>query len=93
MFSDKTLCLLWQKNVCLVVRSWVSFGANRSDSWWAVSISGKALELERGELPYLLKVTVFSLPSYAVLGVTLSILVLAMTSVGQKQVAEFDRSP
>ncbi|MEG3861051.1 glycosyltransferase family 87 protein, partial [Microcoleus sp. herbarium12] len=51
---------------------------------------GKRWNWKVGELPYLLKVTVFSLPSYAVLGITLSILVLAMTSVGQKQVAEFD---
>ncbi len=54
---------------------------------------GKRWNWKIGELPYLLKVTVFSLPSYAVLGITLSVLVLAMTSVGQKQVGEFDRSP
>jgi Glycosyltransferase family 87 len=54
---------------------------------------GKRWNWKAGELPYLLKVTIFSLPSYAVLGLTLSILVLAMTSIGQKQVAEFDRSP
>ncbi|WP_228056006.1 glycosyltransferase family 87 protein [Microcoleus sp. LEGE 07076] len=54
---------------------------------------GKRWNWKEGELPYLLKVTVFSLPSYAVLGITLSVLILAMTSVGQKQVAEFDRSP
>ncbi|WP_341732076.1 glycosyltransferase family 87 protein [Microcoleus sp. EPA2] len=53
---------------------------------------GKRWNWKDGELPYLLKVTVFSLPSYAVLGITLSVLVLAMTS-GQKQVVEFDRSP
>jgi hypothetical protein len=51
------------------------------------------VELEgRGELPYLLKLTIFSLQSYAILGFTLSVLVLAITSIGQKQVAEFDRS-
>ena len=48
------------------------------------------MELEGGELPYLFKVTLFSLPSYAILGFTLSVLVLAITSLGQKQVAEFD---
>ncbi|MEG4229138.1 glycosyltransferase family 87 protein [Microcoleus sp. N9_A2] len=51
---------------------------------------GKRWNWKGGELPYLLKVTIFSLPSYAVLGLTLSVLVLAMTSLGQKQVAEFD---
>jgi len=38
----------------------------------------------------LFKVAIFSLPSYAVVGLALSVLVLAITSVGQKQVAEFD---
>jgi hypothetical protein len=38
----------------------------------------------------LFKVTIFSLPSYGILGLTLSVLVLAITSLGQKQVAEFD---
>lgn len=51
---------------------------------------GKQWNWKSGELPYLLKVTVFSLPSYAVLGITLSVLVLAITSVGQKQVGEFN---
>ncbi|OUL27707.1 hypothetical protein BV372_25710 [Nostoc sp. T09] len=43
-----------------------------------------------GELPYILKVTILALPSYAVLGITLSILVLAITSLNQKQFSEFD---
>ncbi|MEG3879016.1 glycosyltransferase family 87 protein [Microcoleus sp. herbarium7] len=51
---------------------------------------GKRWNWKAGELPYLWKVTVFSLPSYAVLGIALSVLVLAMTSLSQKQVAEFD---
>ncbi|XZO04431.1 MAG: glycosyltransferase family 87 protein [Microcoleus sp.] len=51
---------------------------------------GKRWNWKDGELPYWLKVTVFSLPSYAVLGITLSVLVLAMTSFGQKQVGEFE---
>lgn len=46
---------------------------------------GKRWNWKGGELPYLLKVTVFSLPSYAVLGITLSVLVLAMNSLGKKQ--------
>lgn len=54
---------------------------------------GKRWNWKGGGLPYLLKVSVFSLPSYAVLGIALSVLVLAVTSIGQKQVAEFDRSP
>ena len=54
---------------------------------------GKRWNWKGGELLYWLKVTVFSLPSYAVLGITLSVLILAIRSVGQKQVAEFDRSP
>lgn len=53
---------------------------------------GKRWNSKAGELPYLLKVTIFSIPSYAILGLTLSILVLAMSSLGQKQVAEFERS-
>jgi hypothetical protein len=52
---------------------------------------GKRWNWKGGELPYLFKVTIFSLPSYAILGLTLSVLVLAITSLGQKQVAEFDR--
>ena len=51
---------------------------------------GKRWNWKGGELPYLLKVTVFSLPSYAVLGITLSVLILAMSSLDQKQVGEFD---
>ncbi|HLO50661.1 MAG TPA: glycosyltransferase family 87 protein [Kamptonema sp.] len=51
---------------------------------------GKRWNWKEGELPYLLKITIFSLPSYAILGITLSVLVLAITSLGQKQVAEFD---
>ena len=46
---------------------------------------GKRWNWKGGELPYWLKVTVFSLPSYAVLGITLSVLVLAMNSLGKKQ--------
>ncbi len=51
---------------------------------------GKRWNWKGGELPYLFKVTIFSLPSYAILGLTLSVLVLAITSLRQKQVAEFD---
>ena len=51
---------------------------------------GKRWNWKGGELPYLFKVTIFSLPSYAILCLTLSVLVLAITSIGQKQVAEFD---
>ncbi|OUL24362.1 hypothetical protein BV378_18395 [Nostoc sp. RF31YmG] len=43
----------------------------------------------KGELPYILKVTIIALPSYAILGITLSVLVLAITSINQKHNTEF----
>ncbi|MHC5721069.1 MAG: hypothetical protein ACYTX0_55880, partial [Nostoc sp.] len=42
------------------------------------------------ESPYIMKVTIFALPSYAILGITLSILILAISSLGQKQVLKFE---
>jgi hypothetical protein len=53
---------------------------------WLLVFLGKRWNWKAGELPYILKVTIFALPSYAVLGITLSVLVLAITSFRQKQV-------
>ncbi|WP_293129312.1 glycosyltransferase family 87 protein [Microcoleus sp. bin38.metabat.b11b12b14.051] len=53
---------------------------------WLLVFIGKRWNWKAGELPYILKVTIFSLPSYAILGITLSVLALAITSVRQKQV-------
>ena len=86
VFSGKRMSV-WLLGVgCLLVQTAVIHGG-------LLVFLGKRWNWKGGELPYLLKVTVFSLPSYAVLGITLSVLVLAMSSLGQKQVGEFDRSP
>ena len=86
VFSGKRMSI-WLFGVgCLLVQTAVIHGG-------LLVFLGKRWNWKGGELPYWLKVTVFSLPSYAVLGITLSVLILAITSVGQKQVAEFDRSP
>ncbi len=86
VFSGKRMSV-WLLGVgCILLQTAVIHGG-------LLVFLGKRWNWKGGELPYLLKITVFSLPSYAVLGITLSVLVLAMSSLGQKQVGEFDRSP
>ena len=53
---------------------------------WLLVFIAKRWNWKAGELPYILKITIFSLPSYAILGITLSVLVLAITSVREKKV-------
>ena len=53
---------------------------------WLLVFLGKRWNWKAGQLPYILKVTIFSLPIYAILGIILSVLVLATTSLRQKQV-------
>ncbi|TAE76088.1 MAG: DUF2029 domain-containing protein [Oscillatoriales cyanobacterium] len=53
---------------------------------WLLVFLGKRWNWKAGELPYILKVTIFSLPSYAILGITLTVLVLAITSFRKTEV-------
>ncbi|MEH2330861.1 glycosyltransferase family 87 protein [Nostoc sp.] len=57
---------------------------------WLIHSLAKHWKVKAGELPYLMKVTIFALPSYAVLGITVSILVLAISSLRQKQILKFE---
>ncbi|MHC5720909.1 MAG: hypothetical protein ACYTX0_55045, partial [Nostoc sp.] len=50
----------------------------------------KRWNVKAGELPYIMKVTIFALPSYAILALTVSILILAISSLRQKQVMKFE---
>lgn len=78
VFSGKRMSI-WLLGVgCLLVQTAVIHAG-------LLVFLGKRWNWKGGELPYWLKVTVFSLPSYAVLGITLSVLVLAMNSLGKKQ--------
>jgi hypothetical protein len=52
---------------------------------WLIGSLANRWNVKAGELPYIMKITIFALPSYAVLGITLSILVLAISSLRQKQ--------
>ncbi|MBN3910049.1 MAG: DUF2029 domain-containing protein [Nostoc sp. NMS1] len=52
---------------------------------WLIGSLANRWNVKAGELPYFMKVTIFALPSYAILGITLSILVLAISSLRQKQ--------
>lgn len=85
VFSGKRMSIWLLGVCCLLMQTAVIYGG-------LLGFLGKRWNWKGGELPYLLKVTVFSLPSYAILGITLSVLVLAITSIGQKKVGEFDRS-
>ncbi|MDZ8053499.1 MAG: glycosyltransferase family 87 protein [Aulosira sp. ZfuVER01] len=57
---------------------------------WLISSLANHWQWKAGQLPYILKVTIFALPSYAILGITLSILVLSMTYLDREQLPEFD---
>jgi hypothetical protein len=53
---------------------------------WLLVFIGKRWNWKAGELPYILKVTIFSLPSYAILGITLSVLALTIRSFRKTEV-------
>ncbi|BDI17775.1 hypothetical protein ANSO36C_35770 [Nostoc cf. commune SO-36] len=75
---------IWLAGVCcLAVQTAVIHG-------WLIHSLAKRWNVKAGELPYIMKITIFALPSYAVLGITLSILVLAISSLRQKQVIKFE---
>jgi hypothetical protein len=56
---------------------------------WLIHSLANRWNVKAGELPYIMKVTIFALPSYGVLVITLSILVLAISSLRQKQMMKF----
>ncbi|WP_445628818.1 glycosyltransferase family 87 protein [Nostoc sp. DSM 114167] len=68
---------------CIAVQTAVIHG-------WLIHSLANCWNVKAGELPYIMKVTIFALPSYAVLGITLSILLLAISSLRQKQVMKFE---
>ncbi|MHC5727601.1 MAG: hypothetical protein ACYTXY_26440, partial [Nostoc sp.] len=57
---------------------------------WLIGSLAKRWNVKVGELPYIIKVTIFALPSYAILALTVSILVLAISSLRQQQVMKFE---
>ncbi|MEH2143950.1 glycosyltransferase family 87 protein [Nostoc sp.] len=82
-FSKRRMSV-WLAGVCsLAVQTAVIHG-------WLINSLAKNWNVKAGELPYIMKVTIFALPSYAILGITLSILVLAISSLRQKQVLKFE---
>ncbi|MBD0385152.1 MAG: DUF2029 domain-containing protein [Nostoc sp. C3-bin3] len=81
-FSRKRI-FVWLAGVCcLAVQTAVIHG-------WLIHSLANRWNVKAGELPYIMKVTIFALPSYGVLGITLSILVLAISSLRQKQIMKF----
>ncbi|MEA5626303.1 glycosyltransferase family 87 protein [Nostoc sp. UHCC 0251] len=82
-FSRKRF-FVWLVGVCcLAVQTAVIHG-------WLIGSLANRWNVKAGELPYFMKITIFALPSYAILGITLSILVLAISSLHQKQVMKFE---
>lgn len=82
-FSRKRI-FVWLAGVCsLAVQTAVIHG-------WLIHSLANRWNVKAGELPYIMKVTIFALPSYGVLGITLSILVLAISSLPQKQMMNFE---
>ncbi|MEH1765559.1 glycosyltransferase family 87 protein [Nostoc sp.] len=78
-FSRKRMSV-WLAGVCsLAVQTAVIHG-------WVIGSLAKRWNVKAGELPYIMKVTIFALPSYAILALTVSIVVLAISSLRQKQV-------
>lgn len=82
-FSRRRMSIWLAGVCCLAVQTAVIHG-------WLIGSLANRWNVKAGELPYIMKVTIFALPSYAVLGITLSILVLAISSLRQKQVMKFD---
>lgn len=75
-FSWKRMSVWLVGVACLLVKTTFIHG-------WLMSSLANNWQWKQGELPYILKITIFSLPSYAVLAITLSILFLAMKSLHQ----------
>ncbi|MEH2032903.1 MAG: glycosyltransferase family 87 protein [Nostoc sp.] len=70
---------IWLAGVCsLAVQTAVIHG-------WLIGSLANRWNVKAGELPYIMKVTIFALPSYAILAITVSILFLAISSLHQKQ--------
>ncbi|WP_251955602.1 glycosyltransferase family 87 protein [Nostoc commune] len=82
-FSRRRMSIWLAGVCCLAVQTAVIHG-------WLIHSLAKRWNVKAGELPYIMKITIFALPSYAVLGITLSILVLAISSLRQKQVIKFE---
>ncbi|MEH2254332.1 glycosyltransferase family 87 protein [Nostoc sp.] len=82
-FSRKRMSVWLAGVCCLAVQTAVIHG-------WLIGSLANRWNVKAGELPYIIKVTIFALPSYAVLGITVSILVLAISSLSQKQVLKFE---
>ncbi|MEH1942931.1 MAG: glycosyltransferase family 87 protein [Nostoc sp.] len=82
-FSRKRISIWLAGVCCLAVQTAVIHG-------WLIGSLANRWNVKAGELPYFMKVTIFALPSYAILGITLSILVLAISSLRQKQVMKFE---
>ncbi|MCC5666001.1 DUF2029 domain-containing protein [Nostoc sp. CHAB 5784] len=82
-FSRRRMSIWLAGVCCLAVQTAVIHG-------WLIGSLANRWNVKAGELPYIMKVTIFALPSYAVLGITLSILVLAISSLRQKQVMKYD---
>ena len=82
-FSKRRMSVWLAGVCCLAVQTAVIHG-------WLIGSLAKRWNVKAGELPYIMKVTIFALPSYAILGITLSILVLAISSLRQKQVLKFE---
>jgi hypothetical protein len=81
-FSRKKMSI-WLAGVCsLVVQTEVVHG-------WIIGSLANRWNVKAGELPYIMKVTIFALPSYAILAITVSILVLAINSLRQKEILKF----
>ena len=78
-FSKKRMSVWLAGVCCLAVQTAVIHG-------WLIGSLAKRWNVKAGELPYIMKITIFALSSYAILGITLSILVLAISSLRQKQV-------
>jgi hypothetical protein len=82
-FSRKRMWV-WLVGVCsLAVQTAVVHG-------WLIGSLANRWNVKAGQLPYILKVTIFALPSYAIFLITVSIIVLAISSIRQKQVMEFE---
>ncbi|MDZ7957117.1 MAG: glycosyltransferase family 87 protein [Aulosira sp. DedQUE10] len=75
-FSWKRMSVWLVGVACLLVQTTFIHG-------WLIGSLANHWQWKQGQLPYILKVTIFALPSYAVLGITLSVLVLAITSLRQ----------
>ncbi|MCC5598462.1 glycosyltransferase family 87 protein [Nostoc favosum] len=82
-FSRRRMSIWLAGVCCLAVQTAVIHG-------WLIGSLANRWNVKAGELPYIMKITIFALPSYAVLGITLSILVLAISSLRQKQVMKYD---